>query len=43
MKINNATLKQELETKVLPDMEERLKNKINTIIKIVEKENAKNH
>ena len=41
--INNATLKQEIETKVLPDMEARLNNKIDSIIKIVEKENDKNH
>ena len=36
------TLKQEIETKVLPDMEERLNNKINTINKIVENKKVKN-
>ena len=43
IKINNVTLKQEIETKVLPKMEARLKNKIDAIIKIVEKEKDKNH
>ena len=37
------TLKKEIETQVLPDMEARLNNKINAISKIIEKENAKNH
>ena len=37
IKINNATLKQEIETQVLPDMEARLNNKIDAISKIVEK------
>ena len=41
--INNVTLKQEIETQVLPDMEARLNNKIDTISKIVEKDKAKNH
>ena len=36
-------LKQEIETKVLPDMEARLNSKIDAISKIVEKEKAKNH
>ena len=36
-------LKQETETKVLPNMEARLNNKIDVVIKIVEKENAKNY
>ena len=40
--INNATLKQKIETKVLPDMEARLNNKIDAISKIVENEMAKN-
>ena len=31
IKINNVTLKQEIETKVLPDMEARLNNKINKV------------
>ena len=43
MKINNVTLKQEIETKVLPDMEARLNRKINAINKIVENKKAKNH
>ena len=43
IKINNATLKQELETKVLPDMEARLNNKIEAISKIVENKKAKIH
>ena len=43
IKINNATLKQEIETKVLPDMEARLNNKTNAITKIVENKKAKNH
>ena len=37
------TLKQELETKVLPDMEARLNNKIEAISKIVENKKDKNH
>ena len=37
------TLKQEIETKVLPDMEAQLNNKIDAISKIVEKEKDKNH
>ena len=41
--INNATLKQEIETKLLPDMEARLNNKIEAISKIVENKKAKNH
>ena len=36
IKINIATLKQEIETKVLPDMEAQLNNKIGIISKIVE-------
>ena len=36
-------LKQEIETKILPYMEARLKTKIDAIIKIVENEKAKNH
>ena len=40
IKINNATLKQEIETQVLLDMEARLNNKIDAISKIVE--NKKN-
>ena len=43
IKINNVMLKQEIETKVLLDMEARLNNKINVISKIVKKEKAKNH
>ena len=43
IKINNATLKQEIETKVLPDMEARLNNKIEAISKIVENKKVKNH
>ena len=43
MKINNATLKQETETKVLPDMEARLTSKVDAITKIVENKKAKNH
>ena len=42
IKINNATLKQEIETQVLPDMEARLNNKIDAICKIVEKRKTKN-
>ena len=41
--INNATLKQEIETKVLPDMEARLNSKIDAINKIVESKKTKNH
>ena len=41
--INNMTLKQEIETKVLPDMEARLNSKIDAINKIVENKKAKNH
>ena len=41
--INNATLKQEIETKVLLDMEAHLNNKIDAINKIVENKNDKNH
>ena len=37
------TLKQEIETKILPDMEARLNNKIESISKIVEKRKTKNH
>ena len=37
------TLKQEIETKVLPDMEARLNSKIDAISKIVDKQKAKNH
>ena len=37
------TLKQEIETKVLPDMEARLNSKIDAISEIVENKNAKNH
>ena len=37
------TLKQEIETKVLPDIEARLNNKIDAISKIVENAKAKNH
>ena len=36
-------LKQEIETKVLPDMEAQLNNKINTMSKIVENKKYKNH
>ena len=43
IKINNATLKQEIETKVPPDMEARLNIKINAISKIEENKKAKNH
>ena len=43
IKINNATLKQEIETQVLPDMEARLNNKIDAISKIAENKKAKNH
>ena len=43
IKINNATLNPEIETKVLPDMEARLNNKIDTISKIVENKKAKKH
>ena len=43
IKINNATLKQEIETRVLPDMEARLNKKIDAISKIVENKKAKNH
>ena len=34
MKINNVMLKQDIETKILPDMEALLNNKIETISKI---------
>ena len=37
------TLKQEIETKVLPDMEARLNIKIYAISNIVEKEKDRNH
>ena len=40
-KINNAMLKQEIETQVLPEMEARLNNKIDTISKIVENKKLK--
>ena len=43
IKINNAMLKQEIETQVLPNMEARLNSKIDTISKIVEKRKTKNH
>ena len=43
IKIKNATLKQEIETKVLPDMEARLNNKMDVISKIVENKKDKNH
>ena len=43
IKINNVTLKQEIETQVLPDMEARLNNKIDAISKIVDKRKTKNH
>ena len=43
IKINNATLKQEIETQVLPNMEAWLNNKIDAISKIVEKRKTKNH
>ena len=43
MKINNATPKQEIETKVLSDMEAQLNNKIEAISKIVENKKVKNH
>ena len=43
IKINNAMLNKEIETKVLPNMEARLKNKIDAISKIVENKKAKNH
>ena len=36
-------LKQEIETKVLSDMEAQLNNKIDTISKIVENKKDKNH
>ena len=36
------TLKQEIETKVLPDMEARLNNKIEVVSKIVENKKVKN-
>ena len=36
-------LKQEIETQILPDMEERLNNKIDAIHKIVENKKVKNH
>ena len=42
IKINNVTPKQEIETKVLPDMEARLNSKIDTISKIENKKD-KNH
>ena len=43
IKINNAMLKQEIETKVLSDMEAQLNNKIEAISKIVDIKNVKNH
>ena len=43
IKIKNAMLKQEIETKVLPDMEARLNNKIGAISKIVGNNKTKNH
>ena len=43
IKINNATLKQEIEIQVLPNMEARLNRKIDAISKIVEKRKTKNH
>ena len=43
IKINNATLKQEIETQVLQEMEARLNNKIDAINKIVENKKTKNH
>ena len=43
IKINNATLKQEIETQVLPDMEARLNKKIDAISKIVENKKTENH
>ena len=43
IKINNAMLKQEIETKILPYMEAWLNNKIDAISKIVENKKAKNH
>ena len=43
IKITNVTLKQEIETKVLPDMEAWLNIKIYAISNIVENEKAKNH
>ena len=43
IKINNATLKQEIETQVLPDMEARLNSKIDAISKIVEKRKTESH
>ena len=42
IKINNATLKQEIETQVLSDMEARLNSKIDAIIKIGEKRKTEN-
>ena len=42
IKINNVTLKQEIETKILLDMEARLNNKIEAIGKIVENKKVKN-
>ena len=42
IKINNATLKQEIETKILPDMEAQLNNKIEATSKIVENKKVKN-
>ena len=41
IKINNATLKQEIETQVLADMEARLNINIDAISKIVEKRKTK--
>ena len=41
--INNVTLKQEIETQVLPEMEARLNSKIDAISKIVENNKTKNH
>ena len=43
IKSNNVMLKQDIETKLLPYMEALLIIKIDVIIKIVEKEKAKNH
>ena len=43
IKINNATLKQEIETKILPTMEARLNSEIEAISKIVENKRVKNH
>ena len=43
IKINNAMPKQNIETKVLSDMEARINNKIDAISNIVEKKKAKTH